>query len=280
MVIWPLHGHLDSICVDIRSTSIHDASLAPLTTKEAQGHKGTVFIPFILVLSAYHTEKDPDYTMMGPTTLISRSTAVRNHIWDGDSFRPLKPRAPFEYPKVLNEPIPPLVARPDPFSGPKLLPRREVEWILTAPGLEVKRQLARNSAFMVSSWETLLSSVSKTPSVDKDNVLQGQPNICTGGLHTPNPRIGIVPQHGPPQLVARENRHDANNVWVPSVRLKAASVMTISRYSPGWVKPRDIQSLPPNILLCRMDTAARVTGSQSKAEKSLQQILATHKASE
>jgi len=93
---------------------------------------------------------------MGQEFSPSRATAIRNHIWDGHHFRALKPTPRFP-------PLPPYCTHNPtvtPLPEPKLVARREVQWILTPSGLGIEEVLARGSSLLQceANWDTLCSS--------------------------------------------------------------------------------------------------------------------------
>ncbi|KAF8419850.1 hypothetical protein EV426DRAFT_676128 [Tirmania nivea] len=219
-----------------------------------------------------------------PTESYSRAIALHHHIWDGDDFRPLKPTEPFRPPlppSSFTEPQLPISV------AAKLLPRTEAQWILTPCGMVTQRQLARRSAFMLSSWETAVAAADENGGVllpEGERMFA----MCTPDLtevHTLLPREVLTHDAEDSQDEERdddssvssgpENRFvivEPTAVPVLSIQPKAVSVLNTAT---------DIQvSVVYRVQASQSGPLRRVVGrlfrSQKTAEQSLQQVLVVY----
>ncbi|RPB22955.1 hypothetical protein L211DRAFT_850362 [Terfezia boudieri ATCC MYA-4762] len=167
---------------------------------------------------------------MSNSALASRATAVRNHIWDGDRFRPLKPTAPFQPQPSFREDSSTSLLLQLHYNGPKLLPRTEVQWILTPTGVVIERILARMSPYILGSWETLISSI------DEGELTEILPNPGAVVALTPYPTEAVACQEVMEEEKEEEEQNSKGSTvslgpkeFPVFVKLKAKSVTDISR---------------------------------------------------
>jgi len=166
----------------------------------------------------------------------SRAAVItRHHIWDGDNFRPLKPTAPFQPQTCRSTGISSSDLPQREANGPKLLPRREFQWVLTRTGAVTHRRLASSLVFMTSIWETLISSV------ESSQVEGDVPPFA----HTEYPRGILTCQVGEEEEGEEEAERDEGGAVGPAasecpvrVKPKAKPVMQLSREYHTCPTPR------------------------------------------